>query len=75
MAAYSGVVIVPTAGVADLLYSWVFVMGWEQQHLLHWGKVGRASVCMEDVVEVTAVMTVRLAWPFFLAFWYCSQWD
>ena len=42
---------------------------------MHWGKVDRASVYMDDAVEVTVVMEERSAWPFSVAFWYCSQWD
>ena len=35
----------------------------------------RASVCMEDAEEVTAVMDARSAHPFSLAFPYCSHLD
>ena len=42
--------------------------GWEKPHLLHFGKVDRASRCISEAEEVTVVREVRSAWPFSLAF-------
>ena len=39
------------------------------------GKVDSVLMWMEDAIEVTAVMEVRSAQPFSLAFWYCLYWD
>ena len=66
---------VPCSGSSHLNYSTpcheleIYPGGWEKPHLLHFGKVDRASWWMEDAEEVTAVREVRSAWPFFVAFW------